>query len=87
VKKFTPPSLTEFLAYFIENGFSKELAERAWRGYDAAEWHDTGCKKVKNWKQKCQNVWFKPENKNGTTKQTSKGNVPTGTGANPTVAF
>ncbi|MBK9963097.1 MAG: DUF1376 domain-containing protein [Saprospiraceae bacterium] len=60
---FQPPTILEFKKYFEENGFDLAVAERAWKGYDAAEWHDSQGNKVKNWKQKCQNVWFKPENK------------------------
>jgi hypothetical protein len=60
-RTFVPPSLQEFSKYFIENGFSHELAERAFKGYDVAEWHDSEGKQIKNWKQKCQHVWFKPE--------------------------
>jgi len=56
------PPLEEFKKYFEENGFDLRVAERAWKGYDAANWHDTTGKKILNWKQKCQNVWFKPEN-------------------------
>lgn len=62
-KKFTPPSLQEFTRYFEENGYSIELAERAFKGYDAANWNDSEGKPVKNWKQKCQHVWFTPKNK------------------------
>ena len=62
-KKFVSPSLIEFENYFEENGYQKEVAERAWTGYSVAEWHDSTGKKVLNWKQKCQNVWFRPENK------------------------
>lgn len=62
-KKFLPPSLLEFENYFKENGFSKELAGRAWKGYHEAEWHDSRDNPIKNWKQKCQNVWFREENK------------------------
>lgn len=61
-REFIPPTLEEFKNYFFENGFSAELAERAWKGYDAANWHDTKNNKILNWKQKCQNVWFRPEN-------------------------
>ncbi len=62
-KVFISPSLLEFQEYFQENGFKKDVAERAWKGYDVADWFDSQGKKVKNWKQKCQNVWFKDENK------------------------
>jgi len=62
-KVFAPPSLLEFQEYFLENGFKKEVGERAWRGYDVAGWQDSRGNPVKNWKQKCQNVWFKDENK------------------------
>jgi len=65
VKKdvFTPPSLEAFTNYFLENNFSKELAERAFKGYEAGEWKDASGKQINCWKQKCQHVWFKPENK------------------------
>lgn len=56
------PSLHDFQEYFQENGFSKELAERAWKGYDAAGWKDSKGSPVKSWKQKCQHVWFTDKN-------------------------
>lgn len=62
-RDFIPPLLTEFKEYFIENKFSIDLAERAWKGYDAAEWKDSKGNKIKNWKQKCQHVWFNDQNK------------------------
>lgn len=64
VKKFIPPSLDEFKDYFEENGYSLEVAERAWKGYEVAGWKDSKGKQIKSWKQKCQHVWFKPENRN-----------------------
>lgn len=63
VKKFIPPSLDEFQEYFKENDFPAELAERAWKGYDAAGWKDSQGNEIKSWKQKCQHVWFKDSNK------------------------
>ncbi len=63
--EFIAPTLEEFVEYFEENGYSKEIAERAWKGYDTADWHDSKRNKVHNWKQKCQNNWFKPEHKIG----------------------
>lgn len=62
-KVFIPPTLFEFQNYFEENGFSSSIAERAWNGYDVANWHKSNGEAVKNWKQTCQNVWFKDENK------------------------
>lgn len=68
-KSFSPPSLDEFKKYFVDNGYSIEIAERSFNGYDVADWHDSEGKRIKNWKQKCQHVWFKPENKlNGNPK-------------------
>ncbi len=61
--RFQPPLLDEFEKYFVVNGFSSELANRAFNHYSVASWKDTTGKQVKNWKQKCQSVWFKPENK------------------------
>lgn len=62
-KTFLPPSLFEFENYFVENDFSKELAQRVFKSYDVAEWIDARGNPVLNWKQKCQTVWFKEENK------------------------
>lgn len=62
-KKFTPPTLDEVKAYFKEKGYQESVAIRAYNGYAEADWHDTKGNKVKNWKQKMNNVWFKDENK------------------------
>jgi len=60
-KKFIPPTLLEVQSYFKENGYIN--AEKAFKYYSAADWHDANDKPVKNWKQKMQGVWFKDENK------------------------
>lgn len=62
-KEDVTPSISDFKQYFIDNGYPSELAERAYTGYEVANWHDSKGSKIKNWKQKCQHVWFKPENK------------------------
>ena len=61
---FTPPTLDEFKQYFIENKYPSELAERVYKGYDVANWHKANGNPIKNWKQTCQQVWFKPDNLN-----------------------
>jgi uncharacterized protein YdaU (DUF1376 family) len=53
----------EVIDYFILNGYKKEIAIRAFNYYNEANWHDASGKKVLNWKQKMQSVWFKEENK------------------------
>lgn len=63
VNKFTAPTILEVQTYFIENGFNKELAKRAFDYYDVANWKDSKGNQVKNWKQKMRGVWFKDENK------------------------
>ena len=68
-KKFTPPTIEEFTKYFTENDYSSDLAKTAFNGYDVADWHDSTGKQIRNWKQKCQHVWFKPENKQLNGKQ------------------
>jgi len=62
-KRFTPPLPSDVEAYFTSNGYSLESAQRAFRYYDDAGWRDSNGKQVKNWKQKMQGVWFKPENR------------------------
>jgi hypothetical protein len=63
VNKFTAPTIYEVQTYFIENGFNKDLAIRAFNYYEVGNWTDSKGNKVKNWKQKMRGVWFKEENK------------------------
>lgn len=63
LKRFEPPSLFEVENYFIENGFDKLLAQKAFEYYNIAEWKDSRGVKVQNWKQKMRGVWMKEENK------------------------
>lgn len=68
-KRFTPPTLDEVKAYFKENGYTEQSAEKAFYYYEEGGWKDSHNNKVKNWKQKMRGVWFKDENKitsNGT---------------------
>jgi len=60
---FIPPSEKEIIDYFIENGYEEETAKKMFQSYSVADWFDSKGNKVKNWKQKAINVWFKPENK------------------------
>lgn len=57
------PLLSEVEFYFIENGYTKELALKAFKYYEENNWKDSRNQKVKNWKQKMRGVWFKEENK------------------------
>jgi hypothetical protein len=56
-------TVDEVINYFIENGYRKDVAEKVYRYYSETDWHDSKGNKVLNWKQKCQAVWFKDENK------------------------
>jgi hypothetical protein len=58
-----PVNENEVVNYFKENGYKEEVAKRAFQYYNEANWHDASGKKVLNWKQKMQSVWFKEENK------------------------
>jgi len=62
-KVFKKPTLIDVVEYFKINGYDNSLAERAFNFYDCAEWKDSNGNEVRNWKQKMQGVWFKPENK------------------------
>ena len=55
-------SVDEVKEYFNKNGYSAESAVKFFNYYSVANWCDAKGKKVKNWKQKAQSVWFKPEN-------------------------
>jgi uncharacterized protein YdaU (DUF1376 family) len=63
IKKEKSPTIQEVEEYFISNGFSKQAAKKAHSYYEAGGWKDSTGKKVRNWKQKMQGVWFKDENK------------------------
>lgn len=63
IKPFHAPSLDDVQKYFTDNGYNKEVAIKAWMGYDAANWFDSKGNPILNWKQKMINVWFKDENK------------------------
>lgn len=62
-KKFVAPTLPEVEKYFLEKGYSAELAKTAFEYYSAANWKDGEGKQVLNWKQKMIGVWLKPKNK------------------------
>jgi hypothetical protein len=62
IKEFIPPTFDEFLIYCKEN-LHANIAQQAYRGYVESKWHDVNGKAILNWKQKLQNGWFRPENK------------------------
>ncbi|NCU31614.1 MAG: hypothetical protein EOM23_01460 [Candidatus Moranbacteria bacterium] len=62
-QKFEPPTEKEVINYFLENGYTTELAKKVFNYYSVHNWHDSKGNAVKNWKQKMIAVWFKPENK------------------------
>lgn len=62
-KVFVPPGLDEVKEYFKKEGYREDIAEKAFKGYDVADWHDSQGTKIKNWKQKMINVWFRDEYK------------------------
>lgn len=61
-KDFVPPSLSDMEEYFEQNGYTRDAAKKAYLYYTAGDWVDSKGNAVKNWKQKCVQVWFKPEN-------------------------
>jgi hypothetical protein len=62
-KNFTPPTLQEVIEYFNQNGYTSQSADKFFKYYETGDWTDSKGSKIKNWKQKAQAVWFKPENK------------------------
>jgi hypothetical protein len=56
-------NINDIKLYFLDNGYSEIAAKRFFDYYSVADWKDSKGNKVKNWKQKAQAVWFKPENK------------------------
>lgn len=62
-KQFIPPTESEVIQYFADNGYSTQAAKKAFQYYDSAGWKDSRGKPVLSWKQKMISVWFKDENK------------------------
>ena len=62
--------IEDVIQYFKEKGYTEESARKAHEYYACNEWKDSNGKKVRNWKQKMNSVWFKPENKDNTPKLT-----------------
>lgn len=65
-----PPLFDEVVQYFLENGYSKDAAKKAFDYYAVRNWHDKNGKKVNSWKQKMIANWFKDEYKIQTTPST-----------------
>lgn len=61
-KKFVPPSESELVEYVVANGYDEEFGRRIWKGYTESNWKDSSGKQIKNWKSKCQHVWFTSSN-------------------------
>lgn len=62
-KVFIPPSQEEWMQYFRENGYREDVGLRSFKSYQVADWKDSRGNKLKNWKQKLQQVWFTEQNK------------------------
>lgn len=71
-KEFVPPMLDEVKVFFKEEGYKEEIAEKAFKHYSRADWHNSKGKKVLNWKQTIGTNWLTPENK--ITEQENKKN-------------
>jgi hypothetical protein len=60
---FVPPTLEEVKVFFRENGYTEEVAIRAFKHYEENDWKDSYNNKVLNWKSKMRNNWFKDQYK------------------------
>lgn len=56
-------NVNEIIDYFIDKGYTEESAKKFYDFYSVSDWKDSNGKKVINWKQKAQSVWFTEENK------------------------
>jgi hypothetical protein len=57
------PTLEEVQNFFKENGYSVEIATKAYHYYAEAGWKDSRGEPVRAWKQKMRGVWFRDEHK------------------------
>ena len=63
VDEIINPTLEDVLAYFDENGYSREVANKAYHYYNNLGWKNSKGNQVVNWKNTMLNNWFKDENK------------------------
>jgi len=56
-------NVNEIIDYFKDKGYTEETAKKFYDFYSVSDWKDSNGKKVINWKQKAQSVWFTEENK------------------------
>lgn len=56
-------NVNEIIDYFKDKGYTEESAKKFYDFYSVSDWKDSNGKKVINWKQKAQSVWFTEENK------------------------
>lgn len=68
-KSFVPPSIDLVRQYFDQNGYTEYGADKAYRHYNEADWHDTTGKPVLSWKQKMSTNWFREEFKKPESKK------------------
>lgn len=72
-KRFTPPTIDEWLDFCREKNLNLEKMRNAYDGYVAADWHDTQGTPIRNWKQKILMVWAgRPDNYNTQTANFTK---------------
>jgi hypothetical protein len=57
------PIVEDVLNYFEENGYSREVANKAYHYYNNLGWKNSKGNQVVNWKNTMLNNWFKEENK------------------------
>ena len=63
VDEIINPTLEDVLNYFDENGYSREVANKAYHYYNNLGWKNSKGNQVVNWKNTMLNNWFKDENK------------------------
>lgn len=69
IKKFTQPTIDEWMKYCRELNLDEQTMRRAYESYAVANWHDTRGTPIRNWKQKILQVWNRPEHANKASAQ------------------
>jgi hypothetical protein len=67
VTQFVPPTYDQLEAYFIENGATRDQAERCYFYYKELDWHNKFGKKLVNWKSTVRNNWIHKNQNNEPT--------------------
>lgn len=62
-KILPPPTLNEYINFFVSIGLSPDVSEEAWHRHDSQDWISSTGEVIFNWESHARQVYFRKENK------------------------